>query len=202
MSEPAKLLLEYPFLLALVGGFIVGISAVLLRRASTALGRFFWYLSWLFSLLSTLSYLWAFYWAWSSSPSESTDPTPNPLAIGLGWTLLGFGLILVAMGLAVLGRRAILPLPSDRLETRRIYAWIRRPMGLGWMIAGLGATLQSNRTAPWVCCAIWLVLVHVSFELEEWELRARIPAAEDYLKHTPRYLPCRLLRKSMAKSHE
>lgn len=202
MADRAGFLLEYPFLLALAGGFIVGISAVLLRRASAALGRFFWYLSWLFSLLSTFSYLWAFYWAWSSNPAELAETTPKPLSIGLGWALLGVGLILVAMALAALGRRAILPLPADRLETRRIYGIIRRPMGLGWMIAGLGATLQSVGTAPWVCYAIWLVLVQVSFALEEWELRARIPAAEDYLKHTPRYLPWRLLRRSMVKSHE
>jgi protein-S-isoprenylcysteine O-methyltransferase Ste14 len=111
-------------------------------------------------------------------------------------------LILVIMAVAALGRRAILPLPSDRLETRRIYGIIRRPMGLGWMIAGLGATLQAGGTAAWVCYAIWSVLVNVFFELEEWELRTRIPAARQYLKQTPRYLPWQMLRIKMATRKE
>jgi hypothetical protein len=191
VADQARLLLDYPFLLALIGGFIVGASAVLLRRASAVLGRIFWYLSWLFSLLSTLSYLWAFYWAWISI--DSAEHSINMLLVALGWILLGIGLAIVILGLVALGRRAYLPFPSDRLETRRIYAYIRRPMGLGWMIVGLGATLQVGGVAPWVCYAVWLVLAHISFELEEWELRARIPAAGEYLRQTPRYLPWRRL---------
>lgn len=192
MDIPAQLLLSYPFLLPLAAAFIVGNSGVLLRRASEVLGRFLWFISWAFTFLSVLGYLWAFYWAWSSV--ELLDSGSRAVWSVLSWILLLLGLLLVFIGLATLGRRAILPLPTDRLETRRIYSIIRRPMGLGWMIAMLGATLQSEGLPPWICYFGWLLLVNISFELEEWELKARIPAAREYLQNTPRYFPLGTLR--------
>jgi protein-S-isoprenylcysteine O-methyltransferase Ste14 len=68
-------------------------------------------------------------------------------------------------------------------------------MTLGGMLAGLGASLIVATPAAWVCFLIWLVLVSLLQELEDWELRGRIPAARDYHARTRRYIPRRTVRR-------
>jgi protein-S-isoprenylcysteine O-methyltransferase Ste14 len=94
-------------------------------------------------------------------------------------------------GLSALGLRALLPQFGDRLETRPPYRHLRRPMALGAILAGLGATLIVETPAAWLCYLTWLVLASLLQELEEWELRGRVPAARAYQERTPRYLPRR-----------
>ena len=183
---------SYPFLLPLVGGLIVGAGAYSLRRASLILSEKLWPASWLLAGLSTGSFLWSFSWAWGleSSPEGSS----RLIVHILGWVSLLAGLSLAMWGLSALGLRAILPRPKDRIETRPPYNYLRRPMALGFILAALGATLVVGTRSAWLCFLVWLAFSQILLELEEWELRSRIPAARGYHERTPRYLPKGALR--------
>lgn len=188
MAETLTILLtEMPFLLSLFAAFVVGISTVLLRRAAQVYGPSTWRLSWPLSACASAGYLWSFSWAWGWG--GSTSRPGNPLLTVLGWLTLLAGIGIGLWGLSALGSRALLPRLSDRLETRPPYRYLRRPMDLGAILALLGVTAIVDTSSAWVCFWTWLALANFSFELEEWELRARIPAARDYMRKTPRYIP-------------
>ncbi len=190
MVDANKLLSEAPFLLALVGAFLAGSSALLMRRASLVLGWRLWPFTWVLSAAGTAAILWAFSWAWSLE-----DPLPPAAALHLlAWLTLAGGIGLAGWAGLVLGRRALLPGPRDRLQTAPPYRHLRHPMALGWALAGLGASAIVGTRPAWVCYAIWLVLQWLLLLMEEWELRARLPAGPDYFGHTPRFIPRRLRR--------
>jgi protein-S-isoprenylcysteine O-methyltransferase Ste14 len=182
-----QLLSEYPFLLPLLGGFIVGAGAFSLRRASLVLSVKIWPVSWLLAALSSGSFLWSFNWAWGLE--ESPEGGSRQLLVIIGWICLVGGFTVVLWGLSALGMRAILPRPKDRIETRPPYAYLRRPIALGFIIAALGTSLIVGTPQAWVCFGVWLVLSQILLEIEEWELRNRIPAAIGYHARTPRYIP-------------
>jgi len=182
-----EFLLQYPFFFSLAGAAIAGASAFLLRRAALTLGPWLWPPSWAASAGSTAGFLWSFAWAWNLESNPVSGP--QLLLVVIGWAAVLAGLGLGLWGLSALGLRALLPRPADRLETRSPYQRLRRPMALGAMLAGLGATLIVATPAAWLCYLTWLLLASVLLELEEWELRGRIPAARKYLARTPRYLP-------------
>lgn len=178
---------NFPFLFSLGAAAIAGGSAVLLRRAGLVLGRWPWRLSWAASAGSTAAYAWSFSWAWQLE----TNPVGGAqvIFVVVGWLAVLAGSALGLWGLSTLGWRAVLPRPEDRLEIHPPYAHLRRPMALGAMLAGLGATFIVSTLSAWLCYLVWLALASLLLELEEWELRGRIPAARDYFVHTPRYLP-------------
>ena len=183
---------DYPFVLPLLGGFIVGAGAYSLRWASLILCEKIWPVSWLLAGLATGSFLWSFSWAWGL---EQSPQSPSRLfLVVLGWVGLVGGVSLVLWGLSALGMRAILPRPKDRIETQSPYSSLRRPMALGFSLALVGATAIVGTRPAWVCFLGWLVLSQILLELEEWELRSRIPAAKGYQDRTPRYLPKGLLQ--------
>jgi hypothetical protein len=184
-----EFLLYYPFFVSLAAAAIAGASAFLLRRAALTLGRWLWWLSWAASAGSTAGFAWSFTWAWGleSNPVSGLQV----LLVVIGWAAVLGGVTLGLWGLSALGLRALLPQFGDRLETRPPYRHLRRPMALGAILAGLGATLIVETPAAWLCYLTWLALASLLQELEEWELRGRVPAAREYHSRTPRYLPSR-----------
>ena len=184
-----EFLLYYPFLVSLAAAAIAGACASLLRRAALTLGRWLWWFSWAASAGSTAGFVWSFTWAWGLESNPVSGSQVVLVVIGWGAALAGVALGL--WGLSALGLRALLPQPSDRLETRPPYRHLRRPMTLGAIVAGMGATLIVDTPAAWLCYLTWLALASLLQELEEWELRGRIPAAREYQSRTPRYLPRR-----------
>ncbi len=190
MVDANKLLSEAPFLLALAGAFLAGSSALMMRRAVLVLGRWLWPFTWVLSAAGTAGILWAFSWAWSLE-----DPLPPPAALHLlAWLTLAAGIGLAGWAGLALGRRALLPRPGDRLGTAPPYRCLRHPMAMGWALAGLGASAIVGTRPAWICYAVWLVLQWLLLLMEEWELRGRLPAARDYFRRTPRFLPRRVRR--------
>jgi protein-S-isoprenylcysteine O-methyltransferase Ste14 len=180
---------DFPFTLPCTGAFLVGAGSVFVRKSAPVLSLKLWPLSWLLSLLSSLGFLWSFVWAWGIG--AGSDWVWQPLLMVLGWILLLAGLGLFLWALSAIGMRAIVPRPTDRLERRPPFHRIRRPMGLSFIAATLGATLIVNSIQAWTCFVLWGLLVSVLLELEEWELASRIPAAGEYFRSTPRYIPRR-----------
>jgi len=66
-------------------------------------------------------------------------------------------------------------------------------MGASALLLGVGAALALNAGALRVWTVSWFLLSLLVFELEEWELRARLANAAGYLARTPRYIPRRQL---------
>jgi hypothetical protein len=174
----AVILEEFPFALPCTGAFLVGVGSVFVRRAAPVISTNLWPLNWLLSLLSSLGFLWSFIWAWGLG--TSSDWIWQPLLIVVGWVFLLAGLGLYLWALSAMGMRAMLPRMGDRQERRPPYHRIRRPMGLSYYVALLGATLIANSIQAWTCLALWGVYASVLLELEEWELAGRIPAAREY----------------------
>lgn len=181
------LISDNPFILAIVAGAVAEASAILLRRIAPVFGSWCWWLSRGLTLFAYLSLTWSLYWA----IREAIDPlaTYNPLVVVIGGISLLLGIVLIAWAMFVLGRRTFLAWPGDKLETRPPYRHLRRPMGLGVIFLGLGVAVILNTGSTWIWLLMWLIGSLLLYELEEWELRQRIPAAKEYHKKTPRYVP-------------
>ena len=185
--ELGTLILQFPFLLSLLAGMLAGLSAVLLRRAALVLGSGLRWLAWLLTACSVAAAALSFVWSWSlyQPPAGSG----NPLLTALGGLLGLAGVLLTLRALSVRGLRELYTWPAAKLENRSPYRQVRRPIGLGLMMVALGATLVVDTFPAWVCFFVWLILTHLQLEVEEWEMRHRLPGARDYLKRTPRYIP-------------
>lgn len=181
------LISDHPFILALIAAAVAETSAILLRRIAPVFGRWSWWLSRGLTLFATLSLTWSLYW----SIREGIDPyaVRHPLWIVVGGIGLLLGVGLIAWAAVVLGRRTFIARPDDKLETRPPYRYLRRPMGLGVIFMGLGVALILDARSTWIWLLVLLIESQLLFELEEWELRQRIPGAKDYHKRTPRYVP-------------
>lgn len=177
----------YPFLLLVVGGFLAGSSAVLLRRAASMLHDGLGAFSLLAGIASAAAFVAAFAWAWTLSP----DAAPTPLATIGGWLTALAGGALAGWALRVRGVGVLRSWRLDRFEQRQPFLTIRRPLELGLMVAVAGVSLLRPAAAMGVFLASWLLAWNAMLELGEWELRRRLPACRDYLKRTPRYLPVR-----------
>lgn len=181
------LLLQFPFVLTLVAGGLAGASAVLLRRAATALGRPLVILSMALDVAAAGAFAFSFGWAWSMShPSRATG---FALFVLLGGICLLGGMALAIQALSVRGAGPIRSWSPTRLDNRTPYRQVRRPIATGVMLMALGAALLVDTIALWACFWLWLVILHLVLELREWELVARFPECRDYLQRTPRYLP-------------
>jgi hypothetical protein len=184
-------LTDAPFLLALITAALAETSSTLLRRASSVLGRWAWSAANGMAGLSALGLIWSYVWAVNqarmSLPARRT-----------GWWILGAlammaGAVLVLLAVRALGRRTLFPRRCAGLEIRPPYRYLRRPTGLGVALLGLGAAITSGADALWTWLIAWFLLWQPLFELEEWELRARLPQARTYFARTARYVPRRFL---------
>jgi protein-S-isoprenylcysteine O-methyltransferase Ste14 len=184
----AGTLSAYPFVLALLAAGLAELSAILLRRVASTIGRWLYWLAGLLSLVAAGSLIWSYTWAMSISP---TSPWGNALTQALGAILLLAGGGLLLWSLATLGVQSLLAQETSRLISHGPYRFLRRPMGFAVGLLGIGGALTSASPAMWVWFFGWLILSQPLFELEEWELRARLAGADEYLRRTPRYLPRR-----------
>lgn len=185
MLDPVTLLLTDPYVLPLLAASLASLSATLLRRAASILGGWLWGLAGAVSVGAAGATVWAFLWAWGLAA-----PSSPSLAAGIvGWLVAIAGLALTFWGVATLGRRTFVAGPRTRLESRPPYRYLRRPQALGWTLIGLGASLVLGTSPAWACLIVWLILDLAVVELEEWELRQRLPAAGEYFARTGRYCP-------------
>ena len=180
-----EILSRYPFLIALLGALVIELSATLVRRAAQTLGGWTWVLAGILS-----------------------DPRPGhpDVVIAVGEQPRYFGaaaggaINLVIGPLLASGRwslgvprypgsrpTAYLPWPPTRLVHQPPYRSRRRPMTLGWAMLAAGLALTTVRIEGWIWLGVWVLLAQPLLELEEWELRRRIPDAASYLDRTPRY---------------
>ncbi|MFN2147980.1 MAG: methyltransferase family protein [Anaerolineales bacterium] len=184
----AGTLSAYPFVLALLAAGLAELSAILLRRVASTIGSWLYWLAGLLSLVAAGSLIWSYTWAMSISP---TSPWGNALTQALGAILLLAGGGLLLWSLATLGVQSLLAQETSRLISHGPYRFLRRPMGVAVGLLGIGGALTSASPAMWVWFFGWLILSQPLFELEEWELQARLAGADEYLRRTPRYLPRR-----------
>ena len=209
-----RLLTEYPFVLTLLAGTLIGLSAILVRRASPVIGSGFRWLSKLMAVSAILAYGWSFAWSWGVEPGQffpGVVASPGPysprliapnqpsradsLLQGLGALLILMGVSLAAWALSAWARRSLYRWPAWKISARPPYSILRRPLHLGLMVIGLGASLIAGTREAWICTLTWVAMMQVLLELSDWDERGRIPAAADYQRRTPRYLPRLPLRK-------
>jgi protein-S-isoprenylcysteine O-methyltransferase Ste14 len=179
------MLLDYPYLLLVLGGFLAGASAVLLRRAESAFGAWLGWMSLLASAASAASFVAGFLWA----AAMSAAARPSGVQIAAGFVLALAGSALAGWSLRVRGVGVLRAWRADRFERAQPYRTIRRPLELGWTVCVLGLCCLRPSATVWVCLATWLAMWNVLLELGDWEVRQRLPACRDYVKRTPRYVP-------------
>lgn len=183
-----EILTTYPFTLAIVAASLAEISATLIRRVAETFGRWLYWVAGVLSTVAAGCLVWSYLWALSLA--EAVQPAHTLLAV-LGAGLILYGCLLLGWAALALGIQALLAVPRARLVMHGPYRHLRRPMGAAATLMGLGAALASNAGALWVWTVSWFLLSLLVFELEEWELKARLAGAETYLERTPRYLPRR-----------
>jgi protein-S-isoprenylcysteine O-methyltransferase Ste14 len=175
------------FLIPLFMAFVGQASAYLMRLTAPNFGRWLYPLADILALLSGLALLWSL--VWSLMAQAVRLDVVSPLA-----TLLGFAAVVIGAGLTLwsaftLGGRTFLGGDEDEIVERGPYHSIRRPMGVGMYLIGVGVALVSGKDSTWIWLAVFFILSMLLFELEEHELRQRIPEASDYLDRTPRFFP-------------
>lgn len=185
------MLAAYLFLLPVIGGFLAGCSAVLLRRAASIMGAWLEVLAAAAALASVAAFGWGLYWAWALAPADEPS-SPGRVFLGLALALAGGSL--AGWGLRARGWRPRRIWRSERDELRQPYRTIRRPVVLGVMFFGLGLGVLADRSAFWFALAATFAAWSVILELADWEQRLRLPACRDYMRRTPRYVPRPRLR--------
>ena len=178
---------SYPFVLALLAATLAEFSAILIRRTAPVVGKWSWGLAGVLSVFSVIGIVWSLLWAVSVQVSEKPAPTAVFQVIGILVSILGG--ILLLWSLISLGRQTVYAWPGARLITKSPFDYLRRPMGAGFGIIALGLALVTNNQANWVWLLGWVVVSPLLSELEEWELKMRIPGAAAYFRSTPRYVP-------------
>jgi hypothetical protein len=179
------ILSNYPFLLALVGAMVIELSAILARRAAQTLGGWLWYLAGVLSSLGAGTLIWSFIWA--NTPETIAAPRGGVFNLVIGPLLVLSGVVWVIRPLLTLGRQAFFPWPPTRLAVESPYRSRRRPMVLGMIMLAVGLPLTTTQVHGWIWFGVWFLLAQPLLEVEEWELRARLPGAAAYLDRTPRY---------------
>jgi protein-S-isoprenylcysteine O-methyltransferase Ste14 len=181
-------LTTYPFILAIAAATLAEISAILIRRVAEILGMWLYWVAGVLSTVAAGCLVWSYLWA--RSLSEAAQPAHTLLAV-LGAGLILFGGLLLGWSSLALGIQALIVLPRASLVRHGPYRHLRRPMGAAALLLGVGAALALNAGTLWVWTVSWFLLSLPVFELEEWELRARLAGAEAYLERTPRFIPRR-----------
>ncbi len=178
---------SYPFVLALLAAALAEFSAILVRRTAPMVGKWLWGLAGILSALSAAGLVLSFIWMVSMQPSQLQPPAVVFQAIGM--LIIVPGGILLIWSVISLARQTFYAWPGARLVTKSPYDYLRRPMGAGIGLIALGLALLTSSQASWVWLLAWAILSPLLFELEEWELKMRLPGAADYFSRTPRYLP-------------
>lgn len=176
----------YPFLLVILAGLVGAISAVLLRRASHALGSWLLDLSFVVDFVAAAAMVWALVWAWGIEPPPHER---SPALLLGGWTLALAGGLLGGWGTRLRGWGPLRHWPREWFESRPPYRVVRRPIFLGLTALSAGLALLRGTSAMGVWLAGVVVAWGLALELGDWELRRRLPACRDYLRRTPRFLP-------------
>ena len=180
----------YPFFLALLAAFLAEVSATLIRRVAATFGNWLYWLAGVLSAIAASCLIWSYLWALSLADANQRADTLLAV-LGSGIVLVG-GFFLV-WALVALGAQTFVARPGSRLVKHGPYKHIRRPMGVAVALLGIGGATALGATPLWVWSAAWFLLSLPQFELEEWELRTRLPLGETYLEQTQRYLPRRTI---------
>lgn len=175
------------FLIPLFMAFIGQTSVYLMRITAPNFGRWLYRLADILALLSGAALVWSL--AWSLMSEAVRLDVISPLATLLGFASLLLGAGLTAWAAFTLGGRSFFGGPADEVVNRGPYRALRRPMGAGMYLVAIGAALISGKQAVWTWLGVFVVLSLLLFELEEWELRQRMPEASEYLAKTPRFIP-------------
>ncbi|MCJ7511812.1 MAG: hypothetical protein MUO23_02445 [Anaerolineales bacterium] len=206
----ARLIADFPFVLALLASLAAAASAVLLRRAAPGVGRWAAQAGSLLWLLSLAVNAWSLLWAYSlrigpGSPGVVTSfgtygligPEAGETNVSLPQLLAG--LVALAAGgwltVWVLRERArlgLLTAPLPALVEHLPYRRLRRPGLVGLILLALGLTILAESLPLWVWFVLWLPTALILAEMADWELRRRYPGLAEYFRQTPRYVPRRV----------
>jgi protein-S-isoprenylcysteine O-methyltransferase Ste14 len=115
---------------------------------------------------------------------------------GLAWAGLGLVVIGAALGLWALAanRPGNFNLVPEVKQTAQFisggpYAWVRHPMYLALMVAGLGVVLLYHDWPKLLCWVALLLVLRAKSALEEKAMSLRFPGYRDYAAMTGRFLP-------------
>jgi hypothetical protein len=203
----ARLIADFPFVLALLASVVAAASAVLLRRAAPSVGPWAAQAGSVLWLLSLAVNLWSLLWAYSlrigpGSPGVVTSfgtygligPEAGETNLSLPQLLAGLAALAAGGWLAVWvlrerARLGLLTAPLPALVERLPYQRLRRPGLVGLILLALGLTILAESLPLWVWFVLWLPTALTLAEMAEWEQRRRYPELTNYFHHTPRYLP-------------
>jgi protein-S-isoprenylcysteine O-methyltransferase Ste14 len=125
------------------------------------------------------------------------DLGSEPVLVALGVAALAAALALGLVRRRQLGNRILVGVPElsrdpGQLVTGGIYARMRNPRYVEFLLSVLGWVAIANHVGTWVLFVLSFPLVHLVVLLEERELHDRFGAAyETYRRRVPRYLPRR-----------
>ncbi len=120
---------------------------------------------------------------------------------GGGLVAIGFGLVIVAFAVIVLGilehlrRNAALPNitptpnQSVRLVDTGVYKWIRHPLYSGVILGAFGAALAHGHVVPLLLIVVFVVFFSLKARYEESLLRGVYPQYSEYMRRTGRFVP-------------
>jgi protein-S-isoprenylcysteine O-methyltransferase Ste14 len=125
------------------------------------------------------------------------DLGSEPVLLAVGVAALAAALALGLVRRRQLGNRILVGVPElsrepGRLVTEGVYARMRNPRYVEYLLSVLGWVAIANHMGTWALFVLSFPLVHLVVLLEERELRDRFGAAyEAYRRRVPRYLPRR-----------
>jgi protein-S-isoprenylcysteine O-methyltransferase Ste14 len=108
-----------------------------------------------------------------------------------GWLIVALGAALVVWAIRARARSSLFGWSWEKASMHAPYARIRRPLALGWLSVGLGSTMVVGTAQAWVCYLAEGVAALILMELDDWDLRSRLPAFTRYCRRTPRFFPRR-----------
>jgi protein-S-isoprenylcysteine O-methyltransferase Ste14 len=113
-------------------------------------------------------------------------------SIVAGSAMVAAGVVVGALGSLGLGGSLSPwphPPPGGELVERGVYAYVRHPIYLAVMLAGLGWALVSASLVALGMAALLLVVLDLKARREEAWLRARVPAYAGYARRVKRFVP-------------
>lgn len=124
---------------------------------------------------------------WNDLIGWRWDPHLSPFHLA-SYLLLLTGFVVIAFG----WRRLFAAVREERLATEGVYAYVRHPQYLGFLLVMVGFLLQWPTIPTLVLFPVFVLVYRLLAKSEEREVRRRFGRTwDDYAERTPRFLPRR-----------
>lgn len=130
---------------------------------------------------------------WNDLIGWRWDPHLSPFHLA-SYLLLLTGFVVIALG----WRRLFAAVREERLATQGVYAYVRHPQYLGFLLVMVGFLLQWPTIPTLILFPVFVLVYNRLATSEECEVRRRFGKAwDEYAARTPRVLPRELRPQSL-----